>query len=61
MQNPTPRSTQFITRRACAAHPCSGGWWKGTVTLGEFPMAQVLTGKQPPHEIRRHLNLGGRR
>jgi len=25
------------------------------------PWGQVLTGKQPPHEIRRHLNLGGRR
>ena len=39
----------------------AAGWWKGAVTLGEFLMGEVLTGKQPPHEIRRHLNLGGRR
>jgi hypothetical protein len=39
-----------------------GGWLvEGAVTLGQFLMGQGLTGKQSPHEIRRHLNLGGRR
>jgi hypothetical protein len=38
------------------------GWLvKGAFTLChcQFLMGQVLTGKSPPHEIRRHLNLGG--
>jgi hypothetical protein len=44
---------------------CRRGWaagWlvKGAVTLGQFLMGQVLSGKQRPHEIRRHLNLEGR-
>jgi hypothetical protein len=29
-------------------------------TTGQFFIGQVLSGKQSLHEIRRHLNLGGR-
>jgi hypothetical protein len=32
-----------------------GGWpAKDAVTIGQFLTGQVLTGKQSPHEIRRH-------
>ena len=55
------RKARARASRARPAGSAAPGWWKGAVTLGEFLMGEVLTGKQPPHEIRRHLNLGGRR
>jgi hypothetical protein len=39
----------------------SGELVEGAITFGQFLMGQALTGKQPPHEIRRRLDLGGRR